>query len=95
QTLQTRGQLQLRGRGEVVRDVREGRSLTRHRLDEDGMGVPEGVDRDPAEEVEIATTVGVPDRRPFAAREQGESSAQAHQVVRCALLPIAHPATAS
>ncbi len=65
-------ELELGWRGEVVRDVREGRRLARHGIHEDRVRVTERVDRDAGEEVEVLGALDVPHPGALAPDEHGE-----------------------
>ena len=73
ESLELRGQAELRRGGEVVRHVREGRGLSRNRLDERGVCVPERVHRDTGKEVQVALTRVIPQVGALAAGEQSQA----------------------
>src|SRR5690606_13973922 len=99
QTLQPRGEGQLRRRREVVRHVGELRGLPGHGVDEHGVCVPERVHGDAAEEVEVTSTRGVPQVAALAALEQRHPRPEAAYEVALRLDPpgrrIRHPETTS
>src|SRR5690606_5921241 len=75
--------------GEEVRDVPDGAELLGHGLHEGRMRMPEGVDRDAAEEVEVTRAVGVPHVRALTAHEDPLRCAEGvHHRAPVALGPV-------
>ena len=95
EALQPRGELELRRGREVVRDVSEGRGLSRDGLDENGMRVAQSIHRDSRQEVEVTHAVAVPQVRTLAAHEEREPIRRIAHEIPCRIVLPRHDATTS
>src|SRR5699024_6086008 len=83
------GQADLDRGGEEIGDVPQGAQLRRDGPGQGGVGMPEAVHRDAAEQVEVALSVGVPYVHAFATHEDALRRAEGvHQRMGVALGPL-------